>query len=327
MTKLILGIIMSMFLVGCGDQDDVVLRTQPTPGEDGLNGNDGKDGKDALITVTQTANGAEISSSDGSVATVLNGSQGPRGEAGAKGATGAQGIQGKQGIQGVRGYTGATGPQGIQGKDGKDGKDGVNGINGTNGVNGSNGVDGKDGKDGAFADVKIYEAYRSVNHVIWFPSYVKIDRLFRFEEGMNGYYTEYPNGTAKLTGTVRGTVDNGQGFRIEAIFKQRTYTAPSGSPKYGNNTGADASSWHYYEMTSAFLIGTGKLVGLKLKITRRGPAFQVGTGANYHDMDFGASGWFYYEVLQQAKCKDYVIYEDNLNNQYGDFNLDLVEIK
>ena len=139
---------------------------------------------------------------------------------------------------------------------------------------------------------------------------------------MSGYFTEYPNGSARLEGVIRGIDDDSFGFHIDIQFRNRRTT---GTPVFGHNPeDTSTSDWRYYD-TSGILTGTGKLAGLKLAITTQ-RLFQIGTGANFHDLDFGASGWFYYTVLENSKCEEYEIYEGDASWQRGDINLDLNDI-
>jgi Calx-beta domain/Secretion system C-terminal sorting domain/Ricin-type beta-trefoil lectin domain-like/HYR domain len=104
-------------------------------------------------------------------------------------------------------------------------------------------------------------------------------------------FTENADGTANLTGTAVNNQNANYKFAVNVNFCGRTYAAPAGSPKapcYAANT----NGWYYYTTVCGTLTGQTSASGLNLAITRRGEAFQVGTGANLNENVFGASGWF-----------------------------------
>jgi hypothetical protein len=101
---------------------------------------------------------------------------------------------------------------------------------------------------------------------------------------------------------------------------------PAGSPKkellasaYIENGGPiDPSFWRYYENFQGTLTGEGDFDGGVLDVSRVGPAFQVGIGANGKNVNLGASGWMNFAVTAQP----------NLGGPWtggsdGDFNIDL----
>ncbi len=100
------------------------------------------------------------------------------------------------------------------------------------------------------------------------------------------YFTEYNNGTASLKGSV---IQGSSIGYLDVLFTDRTTSAPSGSPKYMLCVDSGAEFWYYYEsFTGTFTYPDGNTT----EITRRGPSFQVGYGANVQDFEYGASGWF-----------------------------------
>lgn len=313
----LLALILLLGLIGCEDHnDETVFHNKAkvingTDGSDGANGTNGKDGIGCIVA--QEIGLAWLICGD-TKAAVYDGEQG------------IQGASGTKGDKGDKGHTGLAGKNGSNGSNGASGKDGQS----------CSVVDGDESVTIKCADSSAevpkytsneYEAYHSINHVIYFPTRIGLATHFRFTEGMSGYYKERVNGTARLTGVLAGITDPAMGFIVDIQFRDRTDVAPADSPKLGSNTGADISQFYYYTQMTGILTGTGKLAGLKLRITGRGPAFQVGVGANYHDMDFGASSWFSYEVLQNSKCEEYEIFDKDLAWQTGDLNLDLVEIE
>ena len=89
-------------------------------------------------------------------------------------------------------------------------------------------------------------------------------------------------------------------------FSGRTSVPPPGSPK--NGFGADPSDWQYYPQWSGTLAGIEDYAGARVDLERRGPAYQVGTGANDQPGEqdvFGGSAWFDFDLAHQGKaCED-----------------------
>jgi hypothetical protein len=110
-----------------------------------------------------------------------------------------------------------------------------------------------------------------------------------FYQIKDGKFRKNSDGTATLTANY--TTD---GWSIagtaNVTFTGMTTVAPVGSPKYSTCTqGAATANWMYYTAFS----GTLTIGGVSQTISRRGEAFQVGTGANWQNSgDLGASGWF-----------------------------------
>ena len=119
-------------------------------------------------------------------------------------------------------------------------------------------------------------------------------------------FEEYADGTARVQGKVAVQGDASKCFDMDIRFSDRVDNGnanfpPSGSPKWGNvdpNT-ADESTWHYYLKTEGVLNGCEAFEGAVILLDRMGPAFQVGVGANYHDLDYGGSGWLNLDVVKQ----------------------------
>jgi len=105
-------------------------------------------------------------------------------------------------------------------------------------------------------------------------------------------WKEYTDGTASLTGTAVNINNNSDVMTIDASFSGKTSSPPSGSPKYHNCYSASTSGWYYYTSLSGTI--TSSLNGNVMSLTRNGPSFQVGHGANVtsNSLAFGASGWF-----------------------------------
>lgn len=107
----------------------------------------------------------------------------------------------------------------------------------------------------------------------------------------NATFVENANGTALLTAVATNSQNTNVKFDVSTTFCGRTYVAPNGSPKAPCFTHS-ATGWYYYTTTCGTLTGTNAAAGTVIQLTRRGEAFQVGTGANLNQNVFGASGWF-----------------------------------
>ena len=139
--------------------------------------------------------------------------------------------------------------------------------------------------------------------------------------GSDGSLIEYDDGTAVLSGFARQIDDATSGFNVNVLLQGWTLTAPADSPKkelfssaYLDNGGpVDTGTWYYYASFAGTFEGVGQLAGTVLTITQRGPAFQVGVGANNKNLDFGASAWFWAE-------------DAHGNRTSGDFNLAMTPV-
>lgn len=148
--------------------------------------------------------------------------------------------------------------------------------------------------DAAVIDTGVYAG--TGGHALWFAG---DSNDYMFSQGA-GTLIEYDDGTAVFTGTVYGDLDPLRGYEITLYLNGRTNVGPDGSPKrelmdsaYIENGGTvDTGSWYYYTGFSGTLLGVGDLAGTVLSISQRGPAFQVGAGANGKNANFGASAWF-----------------------------------
>ena len=100
----------------------------------------------------------------------------------------------------------------------------------------------------------------------------------------NSFVPNASNGTASYKGSVTSN-STGTTLNVDMKFSGFTTAAPVGSPKLPGFT-VDASSWVYYTSISGS-------VG-PYTVSRRGPALQVGYGANMNDTGYGASGWMYF---------------------------------
>jgi hypothetical protein len=102
-------------------------------------------------------------------------------------------------------------------------------------------------------------------------------------------FIERPNGDVYFVG--RGFTHSslpGDTITVELVFSGATHSPPSGSPKYNNCGSVNTAGWTYFTNTNGTI--KSKLHGT-FSITRKGPAFQLGDGANMTELGFGASGW------------------------------------
>jgi Ricin-type beta-trefoil lectin domain-like/Calx-beta domain/HYR domain/Secretion system C-terminal sorting domain len=130
-------------------------------------------------------------------------------------------------------------------------------------------------------------------------------------------FNENTDGTAKFTAVATNTCNANIKFNIDVDFCGRTYAAPAGSPKTTTCYTANTNGWYYYTTTCGTLTGTNGAAGAVIKVTRRGEAFQVGTGANLNQHVFGASGWLNLYVTSQPTSGVYITANE------GDFNINL----
>ena len=123
-----------------------------------------------------------------------------------------------------------------------------------------------------------------------------------------GHFDQFIDGTAHLYGTVVNTMNSNEQFIVDLWFDNKADWATwSGLGRnYKNDLGlacatADHNNWSYYELVGGFstFTGAGDLAGDVLYVYHM-PAdyyfgFQVGTGANNKNCNYGLSGWFTYD--------------------------------
>ncbi|WP_219007743.1 collagen-binding domain-containing protein [Aquimarina litoralis] len=137
------------------------------------------------------------------------------------------------------------------------------------------------------------------NYVLWLDG-------GRFFSNVDLEWNELADGTATLKGTVFDYTITQSNYEVDVVFTGKVTTAPANSPKSHICNDEDESGWEYYtEFTGTIISEDGSW---STTLTRRGPAFQMGNGANQTETElgkFGACGWF-----------------DTDNNEYpvGDFN-------
>jgi len=170
-----------------------------------------------------------------------------------------------------------------------------------------------------------YEGSNS-RHAITLPG---ITNTLVFVNG--GQFTERPDGTARLTGIAAEESDPERAFHVDVRLSGRIAPGdaahpPTESPKLELNSGSyigaggpvDPAEWVYYTDFHGSLVGLRALSGARLEVVRRGPAFQVGFGANGKNANFGGAGWLDTVVVQQPSNGAFLG-----GTTGGDINIDL----
>ena len=153
-----------------------------------------------------------------------------------------------------------------------------------------------------------------------YGTWLNFNGLNNYYEISNSQFIEYDNGTATLNGRIINRSDSDIQFDLDILFSGRTSSEPAGSPKLNECYSANTDDWYYYEYTSGTITGVGDASGAVISISRRGPAYQVGVGANVTNAEaFGASGWFDLTVEHQPSGNL------KLDGKNGDFNILLSE--
>ncbi|MFM7729540.1 MAG: hypothetical protein ACKO6L_00725, partial [Flavobacteriales bacterium] len=145
---------------------------------------------------------------------------------------------------------------------------------------------------------------------VWLPvlasNGVSASAYFVFDAA-GGHFEQYVDGTAHLFGTVQNSTNNNQKFVVDLWFENKRDWAQWSAlgRSYKNDLGlgcatADHINWGYYEMANGFstLTGAGDFAGDVLYLNHLPVnyyfGFQIGTGANNKNCNYGLSGWFTY---------------------------------
>jgi hypothetical protein len=161
------------------------------------------------------------------------------------------------------------------------------------------------------------------NHAFWLPG---IGTDYQFTPNP-GTFVQNPDGTANMNGTLKSLSNPLNAWTVSITFTGRTSVAPSGSPKkelmasaYSENGGpVNTATWIYYTGYNGTLTGLNNNSGAVINVTRTGPAFQVGFGANGKNLNFGASGWYKWTVVSQPSSGGSLP-----STGQGDINVDIV---
>ncbi|HMR89240.1 MAG TPA: hypothetical protein PKD51_13860, partial [Saprospiraceae bacterium] len=116
-----------------------------------------------------------------------------------------------------------------------------------------------------------------------------------------GTFKEYCDGSAHMNMRVQNLRDANYKLDISIIFKGRTNSPPSGSPFFDGCVN-NAPDWYYYTSMRGTLVGVDGLAGGVVTFTRKGPAFQIGTGASQYGYNYGASGWLDYTIISHPNA-------------------------
>ncbi|WP_378175602.1 hypothetical protein [Aquimarina sp. SS2-1] len=127
------------------------------------------------------------------------------------------------------------------------------------------------------------------NYVMWLSD----GQSPRWFSNVNLQWEEFADGSAKLSGTVYDHTLEQKTYEVDALFTGKTLNTPANSPKEHVCNDEDSARWTYY----TGLTGTVKSTdgSWSVNLSRRGPAFQMGNGANQTETEagkFGACGWF-----------------------------------
>lgn len=133
-----------------------------------------------------------------------------------------------------------------------------------------------------------------------------------FEFAPGAVFSEYGDGTARLTGEIVRQSVPSERFLFDTLFQGRIGSAepnypPPTSPKlelapsayYSLGGPIDTDTWHYYPTFTGLLIGLDDFQGGIINIGRMGPSFQVGEGANGKDITYGGSAWMTVGIVTQ----------------------------
>ena len=168
------------------------------------------------------------------------------------------------------------------------------------------------------------------DHSFWIRDYAP-QRDWMFVDGP-GRWREFTDGTALLEGRIENVDDSDCCFDVSVRFDNVLFPGqfghpPAGSPQVGsldpallmeNGGPVDSSTFHYYTTTEGVMFGCKDFEGAVVRIDRRGTSYQVGTGANEKDQDFGASGWLY-AIRLEGPDGDKTLPESS----FADINVDL----
>ncbi|MBL0682401.1 T9SS type A sorting domain-containing protein [Aquimarina mytili] len=136
-----------------------------------------------------------------------------------------------------------------------------------------------------------YRCGKDLYYVLWLKD--DANNIVRRFSNVDLKWKELPDGTATLKGTVVDNNDAQITLEVDVTYTGRTTSTPSGSPKDHFCNTEDSNGWIYYTGVSGTISQTDG--SWSFDITRMGPAFQLGNGANVTEDvvgKYGASGWF-----------------------------------
>ncbi len=153
---------------------------------------------------------------------------------------------------------------------------------------------------------------------------------FVFTEPKGGKFVEYSDGTAHFYGLVKevtksgNDIHNGLNQLFVDVKLDGLTNIPPEKPKAKCNKDKKNKICRYYPtVTSGSLTGQEAFEGGEMTITRRGPAFQAGQGANAKNGNYGVSMWYHYKTTSQPVTGEKIF----PSTGQGDFNLELHQLE
>ena len=129
-----------------------------------------------------------------------------------------------------------------------------------------------------------------------------IDTDYFVETEVGLTLVQYANDVAILTGEVAAVTDADQRFEVFIVYENRVDGADwGGGFKHAMGCVPETDFWDIYTMKpdQSHLLGQGSLEGSLIRVTHAPSSqyfgFQVGQGANDHNCNYGAGGWFSWE--------------------------------
>ncbi len=178
-----------------------------------------------------------------------------------------------------------------------------------------------------------YDVSNATNtHGLWLAGDAGLGNYFSITSGL--FTVDAGTGTALLQMSASSSSLAGAGFDVDVQFDYLCAGSQVGQagcdsfelPQIDGNVDTDAddqADWEFFLINNGTLTGTGALDGLLISINTRpddgSKPFRFGEGANWFDWDFGASGWFNFEVV--VNNSGY-----SVHNSRGDLNLDLTPV-
>lgn len=129
---------------------------------------------------------------------------------------------------------------------------------------------------------------------------VDSDYFIETEVGLS--FTQYKNDVAILTGEIAAEDNPDQRFEVFIVYENRVDGSDwDGGFKHDIACIPPTDTWDIYTMKpdQSHLLGKGDLEGSLIRVTHAPSSqyfgFQVGEGANDHNCEYGAGGWFSWE--------------------------------
>ncbi len=136
-----------------------------------------------------------------------------------------------------------------------------------------------------------YRCGKDFYYVLWLKD--DTNNIIRRFSNVDLEWREFEDGTATLSGTVVDNDDAQITLEVDVTYSGRTVETPSGSPKDHFCNTEITDGWVYYTDVMGTITQTDG--SWSFDISRMGPAFQLGNGANVTEDEvgkYGASGWF-----------------------------------